>query len=209
MNYDYDIPDAASSIHPKRTSEDPNADSVWWDRAADDKAYMIRGPGYLENKIKVPSKPSCMECIGTVFTFSRDPLRNITSIPGHLVQEQHVGRKDRPFLFVTNFIVPQIGNWVCYFARRRGQEIDETFEKMLKEFVEGTDEHRNSRFKIIPGIPEGNFIVRAAVGNKPGLVGNKIDTKYYRGDNFFEVEVDVGSSMVAMGMYVCLLHASL
>jgi hypothetical protein len=200
MNYEYDIPDSASSIHPREGAENPNADSLWWDRAADPGAYMIRGPGYLENKIKVPSKVSAMECVGTHFTFSRDPIRNISSAPGHVIQEQHVGKADRPFLFVTNFVVPQIGNWVCYFARRRGVEEDAVFEKMLKEFIEGTDAQRNARFKIIPGIPEGNFIVRSAVGNKPALIGNKIDTKYYKGDNFFEVEVDVGSSMVAIGI---------
>ena len=200
MNYDYDIPDSTSSIHPRATAADPNVDSLWWDRAAETGAYNIRGPGYLENRVKIPSKPSAMECIGTHFSFSRDPIRNITSAPGHVVQEQHVGRSDRPFLFVTNFIVPQIGNWVCYFARRRTQPEDPVFENMLQEFIDGTDAHRNSRFKIIPGIPEGNFIVRSTVGNKPALLGNKIDTKYYRGDNFFEVEVDVGSSVVAIGM---------
>ena len=200
MNYDYDMPDAASSVHPREGAADQNADSLWWDKASEPGAYMIRGPGYLENKVKIPSRVSAMECLGTQFIFSREPIRNITSAPGHVVQEQHVGRSDRPFLFVTNFIIPQIGNWVCYFARRRSEKEDPVFEKMLKEFVEGTDAHRNARFKIIPGIPEGNFIVRSTVGNKPALLGNKLDTKYYKGDNFFEVEVDVGSSMMALGM---------
>lgn len=200
MNYEYEIPDATSSIHPRDTAEDPKADSLWWDRAKDPGAYQIRGPNYLEDKVKIASKPSAMECIGTHFTFSRDPLRNIINAPGHVVQEQHIGRTDRPFLFITNFVVPQVGNWVCYFARRRDQPEDPVFEKMLQEFIDGTDQHRNARFKIIPGIPDGNFIVRTAVGNKPALIGNKMDTKYYRGDNCFEVEVDVGSSVVALGI---------
>jgi len=209
MNYDYDFPDAASSVHPKVGAADPNADSLWWDRAAEAGAYNIRGPGYLENRVKIPSKPSAMECLGTQFIFSRDPIRNITAAEGHPVQDQHVGRSDRPFLFVTNFVVPQIGNWICYFARRRTEKEDPVFERMLNEFIEGTDEHRNARFKIIPGIPEGNFIVRSTVGNKPALLGNKLDTKYYRGDNFFEVEVDVGSSVMALGILrVVLGYAS-
>jgi hypothetical protein len=200
MNYEYDMPDAASSVHPRVGADDPNADSLWWDRAAEPGAYQIRGPGYLENKIKIPSRVSAMECIGTQYIFSRDPIRNVTAAPGQVVQEQHVGRADRPFLLVTNFVIPQIGNWVCYFARRRTEKEDPVFEKMFKEFLEGTDAHRNARFKIIPGIPEGNFIVRSTVGNKPALLGNKLDTKYYKGDNFFEIEVDVGSSMMALGM---------
>jgi len=200
MNYEYDFPDATSSIHPRATAEDPGADSLWWDRAADAGVYNIRGPSYLTDRVKIPSKPSAMELLGSHYSFSRDPIRNISSAPGHVIQEQHIGRTDRPFLLVLNFIVPQIGNWICYFAKRREQPEDPVFDKMLKEFIEGTDEHRNSRFKIIPGIPEGSFIVRSAVGNKPALLGNKIDCKYYRGDNCFEIEVDIGSSMVAIGI---------
>jgi hypothetical protein len=200
MNYDYDIPDSTSSVHPRETAADVNGDSLWWDVAGEPGAYQIRGPGYLEDKIKIPSRPSAMEVVGMHFTFSREPIRNITAAPGQVVPEQHVGRSDRPFLFVTNFVVPQIGNWVCYFARRRTEAEDPVFEKMLKEFIDGTDEYRNARFKIIPGIPDGGFIVRTTVGNKPALLGTKIDIKYYKGDNFFEVEVDVGSSMVAIGI---------
>jgi hypothetical protein len=200
LNYEYDFPDAASSVHPRETTEDKSVDSLWWDRAAEPGAYNIRGPNYLADKVKIPSKPSHMECLGCLFTFSRDPIKNVTSAPGHVVQEQHVGRADRPFLFVTNFIVPQIGNWVCYFARRRGQAEDPVFERMLKQFIEGTDEYRNARFKIIPGIPDGSWFVQTTVGNKPALLGNKLTTTYYKGDNFFEVEVDVGSSVMAIGI---------
>lgn len=42
--------------------------------------------------------------------------------------------------------------------------------------------------------------MRTAVGNKPALLGTKMTTKYYKGDNFFEVAVDVGSSTVALGI---------
>lgn len=200
MNYEYDTLDSTSSIHPRATAEDPTLDSLWWDRAAEPGAYQVRGPKYLEDRVKIDSKPSAMECIGSTFTFNREPITNISAAPGQLVQEQHVGRSDRPFLLVTNFVVPQIGNWVCYFAKRRTlEEEDPVFDKMFKDFVEGTDEHRNSRFKIIPGIPDGGFIVRTAVGNKPAILGNKLNCKYYKGDNFFEIEVDVGSSVVALG----------
>lgn len=200
LNYEYDFPDAASSVHPREGAPDPTADSLWWDRASDAAAYSIRGPKYLEDRVKVPSRVSAMELLGTQFIFSRDPLRNITAAPGHVVQEQHIGRSDRPLLFVTNFVVPQIGNWICYFARRRTEAEDPVFERMLKNFMEGDDAYRNARFKIIPGIPDGNFIVRNTVGNKPALLGNKLTTTYYKGENCFEVEVDVGSSMMALGM---------
>jgi len=138
--------------------------------------------------------------VGFHFTFNRDPIKNITAHPGGVIQEQHAGRTDRPFLFVTNFMIPNVGNWVVYFARRRTEAEDPVFEKMLREFVDGDDEYRNQRLKIIPGIPDGGFVVRAAVGNKPAILGTKLNTRYLKGDNCFEVEVDVGSSTVAMGI---------
>lgn len=198
LNYEYDVPLSLTSVVPRK--DNPTGDSTWFDRAAEPGAYMIRGPNYLEDQVKIPSKPSAMEVVGMHFTFARDPVPNITAQPGSVVDTQHAGRKDRPFLFVTNFMVPNVGNWVTYFARRRGQPEDPVFERMLKQFIDGDDEYRNSRFKIIPGIPDGGFIVRTAVGNKPAILGTKLNTKYYKGDNCFEVEVDVGSSTVAMGI---------
>ena len=36
-----------------------------------------------------------------------------------------------------------------------------------------------------------------AVGNKPALIGTKLTQFYTRGDRFFEVDIDIGSSAVA------------
>lgn len=68
---------------------------------------------------------------------------------------------------------------------------------MLKEFIEGDDEYRNSKFKIIPQVVEGAYFVQRAIGNTPAILGKKISTEYYSGDNWFEICVDIGSSRVA------------
>lgn len=36
-----------------------------------------------------------------------------------------------------------------------------------------------------------------AVGNKPALIGTKLQQLYTRGDRFFEIDIDIGSSAVA------------
>jgi len=41
------------------------------------------------------------------------------------------------------------------------------------------------------------MIVKMAVKDTPTLLGNKLKQYYYRGDNYFELDVDVGSSSVA------------
>ena len=46
------------------------------------------------------------------------------------------------------------------------------------------------RFKLIPNIVSGPFIVRKAVGNKPALLGRKVSQRYFRGPGY--VETDIG-----------------
>lgn len=48
----------------------------------------------------------------------------------------------------------------------------------------------DSRFKLIPSVVSGPFIVRKAVGNKPALLGRKVSQRYFRGPGY--VETDVG-----------------
>ena len=41
------------------------------------------------------------------------------------------------------------------------------------------------------------MVIKMAVKDTPTLLGNKLKQYYYVGDNYFEVDVDVGSSSVA------------
>ena len=95
-------------------------------------------------------------------------------------------------------MVPAVGNAVFSWCRRPNLETDPVFEKMLDEFMnDPDDQYRHSRFKLIPGVPEGSFIARKAVGNKPALLCAKVPTSYHKGDNYYEVCVDVAQSKVA------------
>lgn len=54
------------------------------------------------------------------------------------------------------------------------------------------------RFKLIPTILEGNWIVRAAMpGALPCLLGQKVQQRYFKGDGYVEIDIDVGSSAIA------------
>ena len=44
---------------------------------------------------------------------------------------------------------------------------------------------------------EGGYFVKRGVGSKPAILGRKIATTFHRGANYFEIQVDVGSSKVA------------
>ncbi|CAN1172280.1 Protein ENHANCED DISEASE RESISTANCE 2-like [Linum perenne] len=103
--------------------------------------------------------------------------------------------KKLPFVLVINLQVPAKPNYslVLYYAADRPVNK----ESLLGKFVDGTDMFRDSRFKLIPSIIEGYWMVKRAVGSKACLLGKAVTCKYLRQDNFLEIDVDIGSSSVA------------
>jgi hypothetical protein len=91
--------------------------------------------------------------------------------------------------------------FVAYYVPKDPTSIHNTqtpFGKLAQPFFFGEDdEYRNDRFKLIPKVQEGNFIVRNAVGAKPTILGRKLQQNYFRGPNYFELDVDISSSAIA------------
>jgi Protein ENHANCED DISEASE RESISTANCE 2, C-terminal len=70
--------------------------------------------------------------------------------------------------------------------------------RLCHQFFFGeSDKFRDTTFKLIPRIAEGNFVVRKAVGSKPSILGKKLRQYYIRTDRFMELIVDIGSDSVA------------
>ena len=62
----------------------------------------------------------------------------------------------------------------------------------------GNDDFRNDRFKILPNVPDGaNWLVRRAVGGKPGLIARYMDIKWHQDDYFLEATLDIANSYMA------------
>lgn len=110
-------------------------------------------------------------------------------------------RGDDDWVFVVNIMVPGPPNlsFVAYFKGDKSLiEADTPFGRIARPFFTGNDdEFRNNRFKLIPRILDGNMIIKMAVKDTPTLIGNKLKQYYYKGDNYFEVDIDVTSSSVA------------
>mmetsp|Transcript_7860 Transcript_7860/g.13873 ORF Transcript_7860/g.13873 Transcript_7860/m.13873 type:complete len:1130 (-) Transcript_7860:214-3603(-) len=197
LNYQYNIP-LNNVLAPMALSKEGK--SAWSDSGTNAGYWKVRGPNYLSDKVKMLAPVSLMEVVQTQWSFYNSPISHISANPNELIQREHVGRKDRPFLFVINFMVPYLGNWATYFAKRRGEDDDLGADRVLQRFMDGDDEYRNGRFKIIPSVVEGSFLVKKAIGNTPAILSRKLTTSYFRGDNYFEVCIDVGSSSVAEGV---------
>ncbi|XP_028553621.1 protein ENHANCED DISEASE RESISTANCE 2-like isoform X2 [Dendrobium catenatum] len=71
---------------------------------------------------------------------------------------------------------------------------------LLQRFVDGDDEFRNSRFKLILSVPKGSWKVRLIVGSTRCLLGKAVDCTYIHGPKYLEIDIDIGSSTVANGV---------
>ncbi|KNA09167.1 hypothetical protein SOVF_156000, partial [Spinacia oleracea] len=101
------------------------------------------------------------------------------------------------FSIVINFQVPGSTHYSMVFYFVTTKLIPGS---LLQRFVDGDDEFRNSRLKLIPSVPKGSWIVRQSVGSTPCLLGKAVDCNYIRGPDYLEVDVDIGSSTVANGV---------
>ncbi|XP_052297629.1 protein ENHANCED DISEASE RESISTANCE 2-like isoform X1 [Citrus sinensis] len=101
------------------------------------------------------------------------------------------------FSLIFNLQVPGLTHYsmVFYFVTRQL-----VMGSLLQRFVDGDDEFRNSRLKLIPSVPEGSWIVRQSVGSTPCLLGKAGYCNYIRGPKYLEIDVDIGSSTVANGV---------
>lgn len=180
--------DLHGSLHKGKDDNDTNC---WTSPSG--KGFMIRGKNYLKDSSKVVGGDPLLRLVAVDWFTVDKAADRIALHPKCLVQSE-AGKK-LPFILVINLQVPAKPNYslVLYYAADR--PINKN--SLLDKFVSGSDTFRDSRFKLIPSIVEGYWMVKRAVGTKACLLGKAVTCKYFRQDNFFEIDVDIGSSSVA------------
>ena len=166
----------------------------------DATTFRLRGKSYPQDKQKVLSEPSLFKLVAVDVFEVPEPTRNIAANPKNRVYLAQQ-RGDPAWCFVMNIMVPGPPH-LCFVVYLEGDkskiEEDTPFGRIARPFFHGNDdEFRNNRFKLIPRVVDGNMIIKMAVKDTPTLLGNKLKQYYFRGDNYFELDVDVGSSSVA------------
>ncbi|XP_006659442.2 protein ENHANCED DISEASE RESISTANCE 2 [Oryza brachyantha] len=167
---------------------DPNS----WSEPGGEK-FMIRGKTYLTDYTKVVGGDPLLKLIAVDWFKADERFDSVALHPKSLVQSE--AAKKIPFLLVINLQVPAKPsyNLVMYYAAQRPVNKD----SLLGRFIDGTDAFRDARFKLIPSIVDGYWMVKRAVGTKACLLGKAVTCNYLRQDNFLEIDVDIGSSSVA------------
>ncbi|XP_044464101.1 protein ENHANCED DISEASE RESISTANCE 2 isoform X2 [Mangifera indica] len=181
-----------SQFHGSLQKAKDGTDSNCW-ASPTGKGFMIRGKTYLKDNSKVMGGDPLLNLIAVDWFKVEKTADRVALHPKCLVQSE-AGKK-LPFILVINLQVPAKPNYslVLYYASERPVNKN----SLLGQFVDGTDMFREARFKLIPSIVEGYWMVKRAVGTKACLLGKAVTCKYLRQDNFLEIDVDIGSSSVA------------
>ena len=166
----------------------------------DHASFRLRGKTYLIDKVKANSLSPVFELIAVDLFLVPKPTYNIASHPKSRVSLAKA-RGDNTWVFVVNIMVPGPPD-LCFVAYMKGKredlKADTPFGRIANPFFFGSDDNfRNNRFKLIPKIVDGPFMLKMAVKDTPALIGKKLKQQYFKGENYFELDVDVGSSSVA------------
>lgn len=216
-------PDRVSSISPDGSHEGiPNA--VMFQRSRDidnpDKnswtpldatEINVRGPKYLQDKIKVNSEPAMFEMLCFDLFYTDFPVPCVST--NKECKAFWLLREDADlFTFTINWRLHPMQAAVTYGIRKSQSEWIQNNcpEKLLLErFLEGDDEMRSSTVKVIPRVTEGPWLVRKAVGQTPAILGRKLKRAYHEEPGrFFETEYDVLSTTAAKSMIGLIVGAA-
>ncbi|KAG9142143.1 hypothetical protein Leryth_007597 [Lithospermum erythrorhizon] len=163
----------------------------------DPSLFLIRGDKYLKDQKKRKANETLTQLVAADWLRSNKREGDLGSRPGGTVQ-RYAAKGGQQFFFIINMQIPGATKHNLAFYYMLTKPLEET--PLLERFVNGDDTFRNSRFKLIPYISKGSWIVKQSVGNKACLVGQALEAKYFRGKNYMEIDIDVGSSTIANGV---------
>jgi len=166
-------------------------------------SFSVRGPTYITDKIKIASQECLFYLITVDFFELPQPMKHIASHPQNRIQIAKAKAKGpHPFIFLIQIQIPGPPHYTfcAYFTPVDPTlfEKDTPFTRIAKPFFFGDDDNfRDHRFKLIPQMIEANYVVKKATGNTPAIIGTKLKQHYFKGPNYFELDLDVASSSIA------------
>ncbi|PWA68595.1 ENHANCED DISEASE RESISTANCE 2 [Artemisia annua] len=162
-----------------RRDDNEKSRDCW--RISDGNNFRVRSKRFCYDKSKMPGGKHLMDLVAVDWFKDTKRMDHVARRPGCAAQ---VAAEKGHFSMVFNLQVPGSTNYsmVFYFVTR-----ELVAGSLVQRFVDGDDEFRNSRMKLIPSVPKGSWIVRQSVGSTPCLLGKAVDCNYIRGASYLEV----------------------
>lgn len=184
------------------------------------ETFATRGPAYLRDRVKTASaRPPCDLMMSEMF-LSEDKVGNVAAREGSFLRAARRAGDSRFYVVVT-YVTPTAPfvHVTFYYAVDGGRMSGlPHLRRLWTRFTErgpAGDAFRRERWKVIPRIAEGSWVVSSAVGTKPALLAQKLEHTWIFGDDapamnggalgaggnpgaYLESDCDVASSTVAL-----------
>jgi len=159
--------------------------------------FEVRSASYLNDRVKQPSQPPLLPLLG-VDLFAHpsgisDPARSMFDIEGSTA---HRTLHEANASLTVHFQVPTEPphSLAITFGTHDAAPVPEA----LRFLLECSAEDRANRFKLIPAVREGPWLVKKGVGSSPCIIGRQIQCKWVDPrPGHVECSVDVGSDALA------------
>lgn len=170
----------------------------------------VRSASYLRDGKKAASEPASL-CLAVELFRSSQPVHDVAGRADSPAHTLHL-RTAAPLasVLVVNLIIPATDGCyqvVCYYGVLADDDAaPSAATRLYQRFAAGTDAFRNARFKLIPSVEEGPWLVKTGVGSRASILGKALKQRFARGDGYLEVIVDCNSSPAA-GRIVSLVKS--
>ncbi len=171
--------------------------------------FKLRGQSYMVTGEKVPGGASVGKLVRCDL-FQLSPGERADNISSMGRCSVHVNRliSSGNTLFVMNLQLHKPEISLSFVWKVPGYGGSSAFQALWQKFIdlpEGMnngkampcDDFRSRRFKLLPMIVDGPWIVRKVVGSKPVLLGQKLTCRCFRCPGVFELDIDIHSSKIA------------
>mmetsp|Transcript_30240 Transcript_30240/g.81267 ORF Transcript_30240/g.81267 Transcript_30240/m.81267 type:complete len:358 (+) Transcript_30240:61-1134(+) len=163
--------------------------------------FQVRGRNYLRDHRKIPSLHSVMRCIAVDVFLSNKLEEDFAARPGTAAHKILAEDADAE-LFLLNIQLPGPPHISQVYVFERvpdsGDHPDlEPAQRLWEAFRDASPEFRSRRLKIVAQPVQGPLAIRAAVPNRPAIVGSRMPLRWHQHDRSLEVVMDVAFSPVA------------
>jgi hypothetical protein len=164
-------------VYPFPQGPDKNGDHCW--SQLDARTFSVRGPAYLTDRVKQPAPPALFDLMHMEIFRSNEKIGNVAARKDSWLRAARAGGDGRYYLVVL-YVTPAAPyiHLTHYFAvQPEAVAAAPHFAKLWEQFTAhgpAANAFRDERWKVIPRVAEGSWIVSNAVGTKPALLATKL-----------------------------------
>lgn len=151
------------------------------------ETFNVRGAGYLSDGKKVAAGPAVFDLMMVEIFTSNDKIGNVARRSGSYLRRARAAGDTRYYLVIVYVTTsaPYV-HVILYYAVNAERvaalpHLAAVWSRFTAPGAEG-DAFRNERWKVIPRIAEGSWIVSTAVGTKPALLAQKLTHTWIFGE---------------------------